>query len=509
MTAIEDGSSTTGSGEKNVDSCGPSAPSAEGRLQDVAEAKANGIGEVRPHVNRLSYSGKTILAPMVRVGTLPMRLLALEFGADIVYSEELIDWKLLRSFRRVNEVLGTIDFVDETDGTIVFRTCAREREQVVLQMGTSDPQRALKAGKLVENDVAGIDINMGCPKEFSVKGGMGVALMADLAKAKNILRTLVNGLRCPVTCKVRVLSDIDATVAVCQSLAETGISAIGVHGRTRDERPQHSNRNHYIKAVAKALSIPVIANGGSKEIECFEDIGKFCTETGCSSVMIARAAEWNVSIFRRNGRLPLDEVIKKYLVLSVDFDNNGSNTKYCVQNMLRELQETPRGKLFLEAQTLEQICAIWDLGDYCRKRQLEFKASGLLGRREVCPQVLRQESSDIQSPLKKMKFDDHCPPDDIVTMKVAYLRSLYPSDNDLPKTRVLAWSRSQKLGMPVYKTVQEGKLFQSVLTLSGKQYTSSMWEKNKRWAEQGAALVCLCSVGQVDLATLKADGSIL
>ena len=100
---------------------------------------------------------------------------------------------------------------------------------------------------------------MGCPKEFSVKGGMGVALMADLEKAKTILSTLVNGVNCPITCKVRVLPDLDTTIAVCQSLAETGIAAIGVHGRTRDERPQHANRNNYIRAVANALSIPVIA----------------------------------------------------------------------------------------------------------------------------------------------------------------------------------------------------------------------------------------------------------
>lgn len=52
--------------------------------------------------NRLTHDNKIILAPMVRVGTLPMRLLALDYGADIVYSEELIDWKLLRSVRRVN-----------------------------------------------------------------------------------------------------------------------------------------------------------------------------------------------------------------------------------------------------------------------------------------------------------------------------------------------------------------------------------------------------------------------
>jgi len=51
---------------------------------------------------KLDYKNKLILAPMVRIGTLPMRLLALDYGADIVYTEELIDRKLLRSIRREN-----------------------------------------------------------------------------------------------------------------------------------------------------------------------------------------------------------------------------------------------------------------------------------------------------------------------------------------------------------------------------------------------------------------------
>lgn len=50
----------------------------------------------------IDYRNKLILAPMVRNGTLPMRLLALKYGADIVYTEELIDWKLLKTTRRVN-----------------------------------------------------------------------------------------------------------------------------------------------------------------------------------------------------------------------------------------------------------------------------------------------------------------------------------------------------------------------------------------------------------------------
>jgi tRNA-dihydrouridine synthase 2 len=114
----------------------------------------------------MDYRNKNILAPMVKAGTLPLRLLALQYGADIVYCEELIDWKLLRSSRRENglilfsltylfvyitflfpALLGTIDFVDESDGSVVFRTCEKERSKVVLQMGTCDPDRALTVAK--------------------------------------------------------------------------------------------------------------------------------------------------------------------------------------------------------------------------------------------------------------------------------------------------------------------------------------------------------------------------
>lgn len=157
----------------------------------------------------LNYKNKIILAPMVRVGTLPMRLLALEYGADIVYSEELIDWKFLKSVRRVNDVLGTVDYIDKSDGTVVFRTCGTEKERVVVQLGTCDAQRALKVAKMIENDVAGIDINMGCPKEFSLKGGMGAALLTNPEKAKAILSTLVQNLKIPVTCKIRVFESIE------------------------------------------------------------------------------------------------------------------------------------------------------------------------------------------------------------------------------------------------------------------------------------------------------------
>lgn len=100
-------------------------------------------------------------------------------------------------------MLGTVDFIDRNDGTIVFRTCSIEKEKVVLQLGTANADRALKVAKMVENDVAAIDINMGCPKEFSLKGGMGAALLSDPERAKQILTTLIANVQVPVTCKIR------------------------------------------------------------------------------------------------------------------------------------------------------------------------------------------------------------------------------------------------------------------------------------------------------------------
>lgn len=48
------------------------------------------------------YAGKTILAPMVKIGTLPTRILALRHGAHLVYSEEIVDWRFLKGKRFVN-----------------------------------------------------------------------------------------------------------------------------------------------------------------------------------------------------------------------------------------------------------------------------------------------------------------------------------------------------------------------------------------------------------------------
>lgn len=431
----------------------------------------------------LCYKGKAILAPMVRVGTLPMRLLALKYGADIVYAEEIIDFKILKTTRIENKLLGTVDFV-LTDGTVVFRTCDAEKQRVVFQMGTADPERALKVAKLLENDVAGIDVNMGCPKDYSCKGGMGAALLTQPDTVRKILTTLVQGVSKPVTCKIRILPTVEETIAFAKMVEETGIVALAVHGREKHERSRDPVHINVIREVAKAVSIPVIANGVSLMINTYKDIEKYRQETGCSSVMLARAAQWNPSIFRKEGRLSASEVITEYIKLAINFDNNFGNTKYCLQRLLHEDTTSTEALQLLHAKEMLEICEIWNLTSYY---------DDAVQRRTHKMETMK----DNENEKRKRKRSNLS--SEITEMKVKYLRKLY-TGGVTPKGILLEWSRRNSIKQPTYETIEreEDRWFKSVVVVGDKKYSSTEWEGSKKAAEQAAAIVCLQSMGVHD-----------
>lgn len=56
------------------------------------------------------------------------------------------------------------------------------------------------------------------------------------------------------------------------------------------------------------------SSGGSLDIiKTYDDIEPFRKATGASSVMLARAAMWNPSIFRCQGMVSVDEVMEEYV----------------------------------------------------------------------------------------------------------------------------------------------------------------------------------------------------
>ena len=77
--------------------------------------------------------------------------------------------------------------------------------------------------------MAAIDVNMGCPKAFSVHAGMGSALLTQADKVKEvrsfqtvrrknqviqILTSLKAAAQVPISCKIRVLNDVSFKFAL-------------------------------------------------------------------------------------------------------------------------------------------------------------------------------------------------------------------------------------------------------------------------------------------------------
>ena len=114
---------------------------------------------------------------------------------------------------------------------------------------------------MVEQDVDAIDVNMGCPKSFSLKGGMGAALLTQPDKVRKILTSLVDAVKIPVTCKIRILPSLEDTLALVKVIEATGVAAFAVHGRTKDERPNNDVHMDSIQKVVEACIVKhVISN---------------------------------------------------------------------------------------------------------------------------------------------------------------------------------------------------------------------------------------------------------
>ncbi|CAE6476103.1 unnamed protein product [Rhizoctonia solani] len=292
----------------------------------------------------VDYTNGVILAPMVRSGTLPTRLLSLKYGATLVWSPEIVDKAIIGSERIVDERTGVISYMKPNSNNPIFTTHPIERTHLIFQMGSSDPQLAAQAAQVVFRDVAGIDLNCGCPKPFSVHAGMGAALLST----PDILCGILSKLRAtlppnvPISAKIRLLADAEATRALVSRIwREGGISALTVHCRTREMRPVTpavtSRMREAVDQIAELEAedetgrrVAIIYNGDCSGASAAQEIRD---STGATSVMIARAAEANPSCFdaSRPVRDAELEIMPEYLRLAKYLDNHFSNTKFCVQ----------------------------------------------------------------------------------------------------------------------------------------------------------------------------------
>ena len=265
------------------------------------------------NIGNVKCKNNIFLAPMAGITDLPFRLICEKYEPGLVVTEMVSSKALLYNDEKTKKLLNV-------DG---------EKRPISMQIFGSDEEAMAYGAKYVSKIADIVDINMGCPAPKVTKNGDGSKLLLDLDKAGRVIDSVVKNSSKPVTLKIRLGWDKEHIVATeVAKLAETlGVSAIIVHGRTRDEYYSGKANLEEIRKVKEAVNIPVIGNG---DIVDEETAKAMFEKTGVDGIMIGRAAIGNPWIFERvryyletGEKLPevsLDEkfkIIKEHFLLEL------------------------------------------------------------------------------------------------------------------------------------------------------------------------------------------------
>ena len=180
-----------------------------------------------------------------------------------------------------------------------YLTYYEDEHPIAAQLFGSDPETLSEAARIVEDagfDI--VDLNLGCPAKRVVSCNGGSGLLRDLPLIARIFERVRTAVTIPFTVKFRMGWNDDSIVCVeLAKLAESsGLNAVALHARTREQGYSGQARWEWIGAIKQAVAIPVIGNG---DIRTPEDACALVAETHCDAVMIGRAAPANPWIFRQ------------------------------------------------------------------------------------------------------------------------------------------------------------------------------------------------------------------
>ena len=256
-------------------------------------------------IGKVELQNNLILAPMAGVTDLPFRTIVEKFNPGLVCTEMVSSKALFYGDEKTKQLLK----------------CDGEKRPISMQIFGSDPETMGFAAKYVSKLADIVDINMGCPAPKVVKNGDGSKLLLDLNKVEEIVKSVVANSEVPVTLKYRKGWDNNNIVAceVAKIAEKNGISAITIHGRTRDEFYSGRADLDIIKEVKESVNIPVIGNGDVID----EESAKYMFEyTGVDGIMIGRGTMGNPWIFEQiqnyletGDKLPSPTNQEKYEIL--------------------------------------------------------------------------------------------------------------------------------------------------------------------------------------------------
>lgn len=256
-------------------------------------------------IGKIDLKNNLILAPMAGITDMAFRRICKEYGADLVYTE-MVSAKGL--------------YYNDAKTHLLTQACEEERP-VSLQIFGSDPEIMGEVAKKISSNADIIDINMGCPAPKVVKNDDGSRLMLNPDLIDKITKSVVKSSSVPVTVKIRKGWDNDHINAkeVAQIAENNGVSAIAIHGRTREEYYTGKADLKIIKVVKESVKIPVIGNGDITDVDSAR---RMFEETGCDAIMIGRGAIGNPWIFRNiiNGSNERPETKEIYEVIEKHYN---------------------------------------------------------------------------------------------------------------------------------------------------------------------------------------------
>lgn len=233
------------------------------------------------NIGNIELSAPLALAPMAGITDLPFRLICRRLGCGMTVSEMVSAKGLLYKNVKTTEMLRIDDGERPT----------------AIQLFGSVPAELAEAARMVEASGADmIDFNMGCPVPKIVNNGEGSALMKNPRLAHDILAAMVKAVKIPVTVKFRAGWD-DANrnaVEIARAVEAAGVSAVAVHGRTRQQFYEGKADWSIIADVKQAVKVPVFGNG---DIFTVADGLRMLEQTGCDGLMIGRGADGNPWLF--------------------------------------------------------------------------------------------------------------------------------------------------------------------------------------------------------------------
>lgn len=175
-----------------------------------------------------------ISAPMVDQSSLSWRLLVRKNGADLAFSQMIHAKNFVNDWRYRSHCIDWDNYTHTYGSEEVESEARRLDKNQIAQFAGDDPEYLVKAGKMIQDQVVAIDLNLGCPQKIARKGNYGAYLLPKTELVVSLLTAMVQELDVPITAKLRVLPTEYATLKMVEAVEKCGVQMITLHGRTAE-----------------------------------------------------------------------------------------------------------------------------------------------------------------------------------------------------------------------------------------------------------------------------------